>query len=62
MTTLTLPTYRRRVGTPDNDSPAYRSTALRHPNNALHLLAAAADRGHRAAVRSRPGGARATTT
>ena len=23
---------------PDNDSPDYRSTALRHPNNKLHLL------------------------
>ncbi len=23
---------------PDNDSPAYRSTALRHPTNKLHLL------------------------
>jgi protocatechuate 3,4-dioxygenase beta subunit len=35
-----LPTYRPdRPGThPDYDSPAYRSTALRHPTKPLHLL------------------------
>jgi protocatechuate 3,4-dioxygenase, beta subunit len=39
MTRTTLPRYIDDTSShPLNDSPAYRSTALRHPNNALHLL------------------------